>query len=65
MYKSPVVIFETKNTDKGHDQLFSKFAVCYNDSDKKKVLKHFVQPTCTKDAELVSTAIKYDSMFER
>ena len=61
-YKKPVVLFETENTHKGYDKLFEKFAVCYNDKDKRKYLKHFKKPTCTSNPTLVKRAIYYDSL---
>ena len=60
------VIFETQNTKEplNYDKLFSRFAVIRSETDKKQILKHFKQPTITKDKELVSYAIKLENLFK-
>ena len=59
----PVLIVETENT-KRKETILNKFAVCYNYKDKNKVLKHFKQPTCTGNKELLDQAMKYDNLFD-
>ena len=60
-----VVIFETSNTTDeplDYNRLYSKFAVCRSNADKRRVLGSFRRPTCTDDAELVREAVRIESL---
>jgi len=60
-----VLIVETANTMDATniDKILSKHVICRSDADKKKYLRYFTQPTCTKDPTLLKLAKEYERIL--
>jgi len=58
-----ILILETENTISGKiDDFFKKFVIVRSYKQKNDVLKHFRQPTCTKNTVLLKEALRIEAL---
>ena len=59
------LMLETQNTISGkNDDIFKRFALFETQKEKRRLLKHFRQPTITTDIVLLSYAVYLDSYVD-